>query len=190
MRPVIDGIDLLRDMADDLLGLDPPQFLAIERMTRVCSIAMRMRCLGMSALAISGIAVSAWAEGPDLRSGTSIMMYLQNLQGPFVDRGLAVQIGRAVVSAKYPLAVLSGDAPQVSDQGDTWLVTLSVVRWTEAAQLFRDVKSIPISIRKKDAAIMDIFPHGVGRDETPDAVRKKMATDPVCKGCHLRVEQP
>src|SRR5450631_4634216 len=151
---------------------------------------MRMWYLGMAALAISGVAVSAWAEGPDLPSGTSIMMFLQNFRGPFVDRGLAAQIGRAVVSAKYPLAVLSSDAPQVSDQGETWLVTLNVARWTHAAQLFRDVKSIPIVIRKRDAAIMDIFPHDVGSDEASDAVRKRMTTDPACKECHLSVEQP
>ncbi len=34
MRPVIDGIDLLRDMADDLLGLDPPQFFRQPALSR------------------------------------------------------------------------------------------------------------------------------------------------------------
>ena len=151
---------------------------------------MRLWYLGIGALAISAAAISALAEGSDCPSGTSIMMFLQNFQGPFVDSGLAAQIGRAVVSAKYPLAVLSNDAPQVSDQGETWLVTLNVAGWTQAGQLFRDVKSIPIVIRKRDAAIMDIFPHDVGSDEAPDAVRKRMTTDPACKGCHLSAEQP
>jgi hypothetical protein len=151
---------------------------------------MRMLYLGMGALAISGVAASARTEGPDCPSGTSIMMFLQNFRGPFVDRGLAAQIGRAVVSAKYPLAVLSSDAPQVSDQGEAWLVTLNVARWTQASQLFRNLKSIPIVIRKRDAAIMDIFPHDVDSAEAPDSVRKRMTTDPACKGCHLSVEQP
>lgn len=154
------------------------------------SAAMRMLYVCMGALAISGAAASAWADGQDLASGTSTMMFLQNFQGPFVDRGLAEQIGRAVVSAKYPLAVLSSDTPQVSDQGETWLVTLTGVRWTQASQLFREVKSIPIVTRKRDAAIMDIFPHDVDSAEPPESVRKRMTIDPACKRCHTGVEQP
>ncbi len=34
VRPVIDGIDLLRDMADDLLGLDPPQLFRQPALSR------------------------------------------------------------------------------------------------------------------------------------------------------------
>jgi len=34
VRPVIDGIDLLRDMGDDLLGLDPPQLFRQPALSR------------------------------------------------------------------------------------------------------------------------------------------------------------
>jgi len=117
-------------------------------------------------------------------SAPSIMMILQNFPLPFVDRNLAAQIGRAVVAAKYPIAVLSSDVPEILDQGDTWLVTLKVAQWTQAPQLFEGIKAIPISIRKRDAAIVDIFPHGVADNTSPEVVRKQMETDAGCKKCH------
>lgn len=151
---------------------------------------MRPLYLGFWALAMSIAAISASAEGSDRPSGTSIMMFLQNFPGPFVDRSLAAQIGRAVLTSKYPLAILSSDAPEIADQGESWLVTFKVARWTQAVQLFRQIQAIPISIRKRDAAIIDIFPHDIGSDEDPDAVRKRLTTDSACKKCHLSLHQP
>ncbi len=118
------------------------------------------------------------------------MMFLQNFPGPFFDRSLAAQIGRAVLTSKYPLAILSSNAPEIADQGESWLVTFKVARWTQAVQLFRHIQAIPISIRKRDAAIIDIFPHDIGGDEDPDAVRKRMTAAPACKKCHLTLHQP
>lgn len=63
--------------------------------------------MSVGALAMSSIAGLAWAEGPDSPPGTGTMMFLRNFPGPFGDRSLAAELGRAVVSAKYPLAVLS-----------------------------------------------------------------------------------
>jgi hypothetical protein len=154
------------------------------------SIAVKTWCVSMAALAISRCAVLARAEAPESPFGTSTTMFLQNFRGPFVDRSLAAELGRTVVSAKYPLAVLSLDTPQVLDQGETWLVTLYVARWTQEAQMIRDVKTIPIVIRKRDAAIIDIFPHDVGSDADPGAVRKRMMEDVACKGCHSRLKSP
>ena len=109
---------------------------------------------------------------------------MQNIGGPFVDRTLAAKIGRDVLAAKYPIAVLSSNAPQISDQGDTWVVTFEVVHWSQAAELFGGIKGIPVSIRKKDAAIVDIFTHGFVVASPPDAIRKMMDADAGCKKCH------
>lgn len=168
-------------------GLSAP---ARRSTTAVDGFFMRPWYIRFGALAISVAAISASAEGSDRPSGTSIMMFLQNFPAPFVDRSLAAQIGRSVLNSKYPIATLSGDAPEISDQGETWLVTFKVARWTKAVQLFRDIKAIPISIRKRDAAIIDIFPHDMGSDEDPASVRKRMTTDPACKKCHLTLHQP
>jgi hypothetical protein len=145
---------------------------------------MRLWYLGIVALTSGAAAISSAAEISDQPPGRSEMMVLQNLQGPFVNRDLAATIARAVVSAKYPVA-LSKDPPKISDEGETWLVTFKVERWTQGAQMLRGIKAIPISIRKKDAAIIDIFPHHATGETNPDAARKRMTTDVACKGCHL-----
>ena len=60
-------------------------------------------------------------------TATSTMMILQNFPFPFVDRNLAAQIGRSVIAAKYPFAVLSRNLPEVTDQGTLgWLRLRSV----------------------------------------------------------------
>jgi hypothetical protein len=124
------------------------------------------------------------AQTPTPSSAPSPIMILENLVGPFVDRNLAARLGRDVIAAKYPIAILASSAPQVSDEGDTWVVTVEVDHWTEAAELFAGIKAIPVSIRKKDAAIVDIFAHGLGKASPPDAIRRRMESDASCRRCH------
>src|SRR6266849_8393208 len=146
-------------------------------------VALHYFCTGAVLASIGSPAFAG--EDSAHSAGQSMMMFLQNFGRPFVDRSLASQLTRAVVTAKYPGAVLSSEPPEIADQGDMWLVTFKVVRWPADAQLIGDVKAIPISIRKADAAITDIFPDHVGRPDSPEAVRKRMRSDEQCKKCHL-----
>lgn len=113
---------------------------------------MALRCLGAVLLAVGSACAASGAEAPVAHSGESMTMRLQNVTGPFVDEKLAVQLGRVVVSYKYPIAVLAPDAHDVLDRADAWLVTFKVTRWTEAAKIFGGISTIPLLIRKRDGA--------------------------------------
>jgi hypothetical protein len=145
-----------------------------------------LRWSGAVVLAVGSARAALGAEAPVAPPDESTMMRLQNLlTGPFVDEKLAVQLGRAVVSYKYPIAVLAPDAPDVLDKTDAWLVTFKVTRWTEAVKIFRGISTIPLLIRKRDGAIVDIFPHDPEVDKSPDAAVKRMTSDERCTKCHL-----
>jgi hypothetical protein len=144
----------------------------------------RLRYLLAGLFSLSAMTAPALPQTLAPSSAPGPIMFLANIGGPFVDRKLAAQIGRDVISAKYPMAILSSTSPEVSDQGDTWVVILEVEKWTESVELLGGIKAIPVSIRKKDAAIMDIFTHGFERASLSDAVRKTMESTASCRSCH------
>jgi hypothetical protein len=161
--------------------------MAFPRSRRiVTSATTALRCLGAVLLAVGSACAAPGGEAPVTPSDESLMMRLQNAIGPFVDEKLAVQLGRVVISYKYPIAVLAADAPEVLDKTDAWLVTFKVTRWTEAVKLFGDISTIPVLIRKRDGAILDVFPHDAEVDKSSsDAASKRMTSDKRCAKCHL-----
>jgi hypothetical protein len=159
-------------------------FPRIRRRVTIASVALRY--LAAVLVAVGSASAALGGEAPGAHSDESLVMHLQNAMGPFVDEKLAAQLGRVVISYKYSIAVLAAEAPEVLDKTDAWLVTFKVTRWTQAVNLFGEISTIPVLIRKRDGAILDIFPHDPEVNKSAsDAARKRMASDERCAKCHL-----
>jgi hypothetical protein len=87
VRPVIDGVDLLRDLADDSLGIDPPQFFQQPALGRRGNLLIgRCSCgdVGCGAVRVD-VAVAngrvTWQFGTERAYHFELQQYLECFEG-------------------------------------------------------------------------------------------------------------
>lgn len=131
-------------------------------LTRVVLTAMIFSGIAVAHGADQGVAGGGEAAPQDSRS--SIMMLLQNIDGPFVSSRFAEKQARLVIEEKYPPSLFSPEEnANVVDAGDLWRVTLTNALINQDDQNPLPTvdgrltpKHLTVVIRKRDAAVIDI----------------------------------
>jgi hypothetical protein len=97
------------------------------------------------------------SSAPPPRDQTTIM-FLANLETPFVTREMAEKLALLVLAEKYS-PLFAANLPVTTDEKcDAWLVTVRNKDWSQESASAGSIKpkQLTIWIRKRDAAILDI----------------------------------
>jgi hypothetical protein len=143
-----------------------------HRSSKHKAIAFAVLIFSAASAAAEGDDLPAWAQpraafsvaGNQAKPSLTVIMWLWNMERPFVSESFAKRLALLVLDEKYPKADFSvRGSGTTMDQGDTWVVTFDNALVepgdTRAMPLVNGrfiAKRLSVRIRKANAEIIDV----------------------------------